>query len=254
MKKSRIGICKLCKQERELTYEHTPPRSAFNKNTSFYKLTTDEYFKNAKEYVERKIKPKTRKEQGGVGNYCLCKACNDFLGSKYVNDYKRFAEISYSILHEYPVAKCYQFEVTDINPLNFLKQIIAIFICNNNPSFTITYPGLIEFVLDENSNNLPERYKVYMYLSNEGVIRNGSIMYTNVYGAICDFKFTPFGFVLSIDNTNPILELSDITNFKKAQPSFKYKFPIVLNKFSTIYPFPMDFRSKEEINLQTNDE
>lgn len=247
MKKSRIGICKLCKEERELTYEHIPPRSAFNKSTTFYKLTTSEYFRNAKEYVERKIKPKTRKEQGGVGDYCLCKQCNDFLGLNYVNDYKKFAEASYSILYHNPVGKCYKFEVPEVSPLNFIKQIIAIFICNNDISFTRSYPGLIEFVLDENSNDLPERYKVYMYLSDEGVMRNGNVMYTNQYGAVCDFKFTPFGFVLSIDDSIPILELSNITNFKKAQPSFKYNFPIVLNKLPTIYPFPMDFRSKGEI-------
>lgn len=29
-KKEIIGICKICKEEKKLTYEHFPPKSAFN--------------------------------------------------------------------------------------------------------------------------------------------------------------------------------------------------------------------------------
>jgi len=249
MKRTKLGICKLCKEEKELTYEHIPPRSAFNKNTKFYKLNSSEYFKNAKEYVDGSLKPKSRKEQGGVGDFCLCVNCNSYLGSKYVRDYKKLSEISYSIINKYPVAKCYEFDIAEINLLKFIKQIIAIFICSNDTSFTKNYPGLIEFVLDEKSNYLPERYSVYMYLNDEGNIRSGNLTFTSSHGAICEFTYKPFGFVLSIDNPNQIMELSNITDFKKFNPFFKYaEIMIMLNKYPTIYPFPMDYRNYEEIN------
>ncbi|WP_284653500.1 hypothetical protein [Flavobacterium terrisoli] len=249
MKRTKIGICKLCKQEKELTYEHIPPQSAFNRNTKFYRLETTEYFKNAKEYVEGNLKPKSRKEQGGVGDYCLCGNCNGYLGSKYVREYKRLAEISYSIITQYPDAKCYEFDISEINLLKFIKQIIAIFICSNNVSFTKNYQGLIEFVLNENSNYLLERYKLYMYLNHEGNLRSGNLSYTNLHGAICEFTYKPLGFVLNIDNPNQIMELSNITDFKKFNPFAKYsEIMIRLNKYPTIYPFPMDFRSQEKIN------
>jgi|TARA_B110000967_G_scaffold118945_1_gene121677 hypothetical protein len=32
-KKPEIGICRICKKEKKLTFEHIPPKVAFNKNT-----------------------------------------------------------------------------------------------------------------------------------------------------------------------------------------------------------------------------
>jgi hypothetical protein len=248
MKVTQRGICKLCKLDKELTYEHIPPQSAFNKNTKFYRIQSTEYFQKAKEYLSGDLKPKTRKEQGGVGDYCLCRDCNGYLGSKYVRDYKKLAEISYSIIKLYPNAKCYEYEISEINLLKFIKQIISIFICCNDINFTDDYPGLIEFVVDEKSNNLPERYQLYMYLNDKGNLRSGNLNYLSEYGAICEFTFMPFGFVLNIDNPNQIMELSKITNFKNFNPSLKSTEKLIsLNKYPTIYPFPLDYRSIEQI-------
>lgn len=248
MKKVIVGICKLCKKQKPLTYEHIPPKSAFNNNTRFYELNSKDYYQNAMDYSEGKLKPKSRIEQGGFGNHCLCNECNGYLGQKYVRDYKKFAEISYGIINQYQDAKCYEFDISDINLLKFIKQIIAIFICCNNSNFTKTYDGLIEFVMDEKSNKLSDRYRIYMYLNHEGNIRNGNIMYTNLCGAKCEFTFKPFGFVLNMDNPKPILELSDVTSFKYYNPEIKHqKLMIKLNKYPTILPFPLDYRSKDEI-------
>ena len=40
------GICKLCKKEEKLTYEHFPPRAAFNKKTKFQLIGINDYYKN----------------------------------------------------------------------------------------------------------------------------------------------------------------------------------------------------------------
>lgn len=247
-KKKIIGLCKICKQEKELTYEHIPPKSANNKSTKFYEISTKEYYQNAEDYVNGNMKPKSQKKQGGMGSYCLCENCNAFLGKEYVRDYKQFALIANSIMSEHKNAKGYSFNIAEINLLNFIKQVIAIFICQNCHSFTLTYEGLIEFVTDTKSQYLPDKYKLYMYLNDEGNFRNGHVMYTNKWGTICEFTFRPFGFVLSIDNPFPIIELSNVTDFKNYNPDFHYKqIPIILNKYPAILPFPLDFRTKEEI-------
>lgn len=215
MKQNKItGICKLCKEEKPLTYEHIPPRSAFNKTTKFYELNSTEYYQNAKDFSDGKSKPNAKVNQGGLGNHCLCRSCNGYLDQKYVRDYKKFAEIAYAIISKHTYAKCYQIDISEINLLNFAKQIIAIFICQNNADFTKNHESLIDFVNNENSNNLPERYKIYMYLNDEGNIRSGNLMFTNIAGTICEFTFKPFGFVLSIDNAQQILELSHIQPYK----------------------------------------
>lgn len=45
------GICKICKQEKMLNYEHFPPRSAFNKETRFFSVPQNDYFYNFLEYI-----------------------------------------------------------------------------------------------------------------------------------------------------------------------------------------------------------
>lgn len=151
-----------------------------------------------------------------------------------------------SILQNYDqTAKGFQFDISGINLLKFLKQITSMFVCSNDVLFTEMYPELLAFVKDETLESLPNRYRFYMYLNNEGNNRAGMIQFINTHGAICEFTFRPFGFVLNIDNSNQIEELSEITNFKNYNYySQDLKLPITLNKLPTYYPFPLDYRAK----------
>ncbi|MBP9849020.1 MAG: hypothetical protein KBC58_06245 [Flavobacterium sp.] len=252
-KNTKVGKCKLCLETKELNFEHIPPRSAYNKETKYYVLEQMELYKKAKEYTFENLKPKSKMEQGGIGAYSFCIDCNGFLGSKYVRTYKEFAQIAMNIIQSNdPNAKAYEFDISGLNLLKFLKQITAIFIASNNNLFSKSYPELLRFVKEENLDELHEKFRFYMYLNNEGQNRNGHIHYTNLYGTVCDFTFPPFGFVLSIDNPNRITKLNEITDFKYFE---KFKFveniPIILNKYPTYYPFPLDFRTKEQLNENT---
>lgn len=142
--------------------------------------------------------------------------------------------------------KAIQFTSIDIDYLKILKQIISIFICNNQPFFTESYPDLLNFVKNKDSRELSKRYKIYTYSNNEGQLKNGNINYTNLYGTICEFTFRPFGYVLSIDNENTFSHLLEITDFKNIL-SEKAEVKMILNKYPTFLPFPMDYKSKEEI-------
>lgn len=249
--KGRIsGICLLCKEEKELSFEHFPPSSAYNKNTKYFSISHDDYFKNSENESLIDYKPKGKKLQGGLGDECLCESCNNFLGKAYVREYKKWANLGmFAISQNNGDFKACEFTAIDIDFLKIIKQIIAIFICNNRPIFTEIYTGLIEFVLDEKSKVLPSRYKIYTYLNNEGQIRSGNITYTNLFGAVCEFTFRPFGYVLSIDNENNFEQLLEITGLKDIE-NFEKKLEIqmVLNKYPTYLPFvPMDYRSKDEI-------
>lgn len=243
------GICKICRQEKKLNYEHFPPRSAFNKETRFFSIPQNDYFDNFIEYINGK-KPKAKLKQGGLGEYCLCEDCNNFLGLKYVNDYVNFAKICYSIINTTDNFKAVEFKIKkgEVNLKNFLKQITSIFICNNDFWFTEAYPELLEFVRNENYVDLPSKYRFYMYLNNEGQIKNGKWTFDNVNGGICEFTFPPFGFVLSLENENQIIEVSEITSFKNYDYLLNDEFNIILNKYPTYSPIPLDFRNREDFN------
>jgi hypothetical protein len=251
--KAMVGRCKLCLEIKELNFEHIPPRSAFNKETKYYIVDQTELYQKAKEYTFENLKPKSKKEQGGIGSYSFCNDCNGFLGSKYVRTYKEFAQISMNIMQSSDRnAKAYEIDISGIDLLKFIKQITSIFIASNNDLFGKSYPELLEFVKNESLSELNDKYTFYMYLNNEGKNRNGNIHYTSHAGTVCDFTFPPFGFILNIDNPNPIIELTDITAFKHFEKFTNAEIlPIILNKYPTYYPFPLDFRTKQELNGST---
>jgi len=246
IKEKNIGICKLCGKNTELNLEHIPPRSAFNKNSNFFFMNIMELYTKPIDYFFNCPQPKTKIEQGGIRIPAFCVKCNGFLGSKYVPTYKKFAYISKSILDSIDKnAKAVKFDISDINLLNFLKQIISIFIACNDVLFSNTYIELKEFVKNENLRILPDRYRFYMYLNKEGNNRNGQIHFCNFHGIVCDFAYRPFGFVMSIDNTNRIDELTEITDFTNFNSANETKpLLITLNIYPTYYPFPLDFRDK----------
>ncbi|MCB4234681.1 hypothetical protein LDL59_05030 [Kaistella anthropi] len=241
-KKKEMGICKLCKEEKELTFEHIPPRSANNKTTRFFPLTSEDYYKNAHKYRSGEATPNMRPDQGGIGKYSFCEDCNSFLGQKYVRTYKKFADIYLSVLQNNPEGKCYEVDISGVNILKFLKQIVAIFIAENDIDFTTQYPGLIEFVQNEQSRILADDYQIYMYLMKEGINRSGNVMYTNLYGNFCEFAFRPFGFVLSLRNEYLFPSLTNITALKNIDiVDIEGIFFLPLNKYSLNSQLPLKF-------------
>ena len=246
------GICRLCKESKELNFEHFPPKSAFNSNTKFFSIPYDIFYANAAKESLLKFIPKGKKQQGGLGDYCLCEDCNGFLGSAYVREYKKWAKLGMHLIEKGEFKSC-SVATNDINYLKILKQIVAIFLCNNAPSFSDNYKGLIEFVKDENSKNLPSRYKIYAYLNNEGQLRNGNITFTNLYGTLCEFTFRPFGYVLSINNNAKLDMLTELTELKNIENFDRIEIEMYLNKYPTYLPFPLDFRTKDEIERDSSD-
>ena len=78
------GICKLCGEHKSLTFEHVPPKNAYNKGR--YRqiqnnvLIDDPFLENSK----------GRLLQGGVGFYSLCEECNSKTGAWYGKSYVDF--------------------------------------------------------------------------------------------------------------------------------------------------------------------
>lgn len=178
------------------------------------------------------------------------KTAINFLGLKYVNDYVNFAKICYAIINSTDNFKAVEFTVKkeEVNLKNFLKQITSIFVCNNDFWFSEAYPELLEFVINEEYIDLPDKYRFYMYLNDEGQIKNGNWTFDNINGGLCEFTFPPFGFVLNIENENRIMEISEITSFKNYDSFLKEEFNMILNKYPTYSPIPLDFRNREDFN------
>lgn len=68
------AICRLCGELKEMTFEHIPPRSAFNDNQKLFTSIQDHL--DGHRY---------KKYPRGIGKYSLCQECNNLtLNLKYV--------------------------------------------------------------------------------------------------------------------------------------------------------------------------
>jgi len=243
-KKEEIGICKICGENKKLSFEHIPPRVAYNKTTEYYSFPQDEYYKTPNLLD---FKPNGKKIQGGLGFYCLCDECNNFLGQNYVRPFSDFVNIGMHLVQRYDFDLIH-FKARKMNPLRILKQIASMFISISDPIFIQKCPEILDFVLDPDQQVLPEKYRFYLYMTNEGQFRKfGFPTITNIHGVFCELAYSPFGYVLSIDNKNEINNLTEITNFKNFSDNRTHEFGILLNKFPTHLHIPLDFRKINEI-------
>ena len=153
---NHFGICRLCKLHKELSFEHIPPKAAFNKNTRYFSMSQEEYYRIADIF---NYNHKGFINQGGLGSYCLCKECNSFLGSNYVRPYIEWVNIGASANKILSSNKSNQIRVDlkNLNPLRILKQIVSMFICINDSTFTDHFPELLQFVKHPQSKNLSDK-------------------------------------------------------------------------------------------------
>ncbi len=242
-KKTEIGICRICKKEKQLTFEHIPPRVAFNKNTRYYSIPYNEFVKSPN-FIEHK--PKGIVHQGGIGYHTLCGTCNEFLNKHYVRSFSKWANIGMSLNSKFDF-KYIEFTAMNQNPFRVLKQIISMFISMNEPWFTKEYVELLDFIKNPELKTLSYKYKVYHYLNNEGQIRNLSWAATNTHGIVCELTFPPFGYILNINNSDEINHLTEISGWKNYTDERNHSFDIGLYKYPTYLPIPLDYRTKEEI-------
>ena len=244
-KKMQQGICHLCKKKNDLSFEHIPPKVAFNSQTKYRSIPFMELIEKS---FDTNYKPSGKIFQGGMGRYCLCKKCNSFLGNKYVSSYYIMASIGRYILYNYQ-PRSVEFKTHTLSPLKFLKQVISMFICINEPEFTDMNPELLEFVKYPEEKYLPEKFKVYMYLNNIGNARHIPIMYHNHLQMISEIAFPPLGFLLSIDNKVPIPLLYDITGLKNFTIDYEGELSFELKVLPThIGYLAGDYRTQEDID------
>lgn len=247
--KTEFGRCRLCGEMKTLSFEHVPPRSSFNKNTIYHVSSVLDVLESENPF-NPKVKGKTK--QGGTGNNSLCLDCNNFLGRTYVDSYNGWVDVGYKILRSYKETPI-SFIIQDFEPLKVIKQIFSMFISMDDEKCFDRHKDLCEFVSNPNSNDLPEKYQIQTYLIEKvntiyippmcvGDLKMGQ-------SVLCsEITFIPFGYVFSMDNISPKVELINITSFKsyKLEDKVNLKFQN-FHKLQKHLPIPLDYRTKEQI-------
>lgn len=221
MKNKNIGVCHICGQTKELTEEHIPPRGAGNTKTVKFH-TMDDFLHKDHLSGEKQITDfKYQLSQGGFHLPTICKECNNNTGSYYAPAYSEFARAITLSLAKNKTEEMLNHNLTfkcQIKPLNFYKQIIAMF-CSILFPETVAIYKFGDYVLDKNSKTLNVKpFKLHMFLVPNEIFKMTpayGIYHTNTGKCIMlsEFIAPPFGFVLNLSPDLVSLSLPDIAVF-----------------------------------------
>jgi len=253
------GICKVCGRFSELSYEHVPPKSAFNNNKNYYISHINPLIKNrnAETFDElRKIDSKNiTKKQGGIGFYSLCRNCNTNFGTWYVRAYSEWVKQSINYI-EFIIKNPLDNFVVKIYPLRVLKQIVSMFFTLNYKEFSKEYPILKRFILSKESTEFDSRIRIFIYYNAiGGVLRylpHNTILDLNLGEKpvnLSEIAFPPLGLVMTMNDGDVDPRLSEITFFS----NFNYNQEVEMNQnlciLNTMIEFAGDYRTKVEIEI-----
>ena len=138
------GNCRLCGSFSELTFEHVPPRSAFNKHTRYQNISFVNLLKQP-DLFDLKVKGKI--EQGGIGYYSLCNTCNNFLANNYVDAFTAYSNSFIELAHKKDV-RSYEMVMQHFEAGRVLKAIVSMFLSMNDWDFSQANRKLAEYVMN----------------------------------------------------------------------------------------------------------
>lgn len=251
-RKKRYGKCHICGNHSKLSFEHVPPRSAFNDHPVFLADINELIGKWNGEI--RNIKGKIH--QLGAGNYTLCERCNSDTGAWYGNAFADWAYQAFRVLHftKGKPSLYYQFRIF---PLRVLKQIICMFFSANGDSFCDIHPNLVKFVLSREEKHLSPEIRIYTYYNLSGVSRQSGVsgllnLEKRSHYTFSEIAFFPLGYVMTFESEVPDNRPVDISFFANYRfndwKDLSFKLPIL-----PVYTyFPGDYRSREQVLSKGN--
>ena len=260
MAKKHPGICALCgKWDGDLTFEHIPPRSAFNatpaKPVSGIDILAHQTAGGGARMPWDTAGLQYTNLQKGMGRYCLCQTCNNNTSSWYGDAYVELARAAHYAIASYSPDDPDGIGFRDVYPLRFIKQVLSFF-CSTNPPENPQLDDLRKFVLDKYAVGLDKtKYRLCMYFTKSTFMKQTGYMvqlrmteegYDTV--TLSEITAYPFGFILYFDPKNSWgFKGTDIT----ACADFGYdekcniELPWRIEEMKDL--FPETFRSREEI-------
>lgn len=250
MTKKHEGICRLCGVYGSLTFEHIPPRSAFNDQPLV--------FRTMQNLLQGHSHTKFRK---GVGTRSLCESCNNRTGAWYGEAFVNWSRQGLNWLNRLEFGDSLALPYR-IRPLNVLKQIMVMVLAMGPESAVSHREELRRFVLNREHKYLPPDERVYVYFNVNGKPRfaSGAAVMNVAEGVGAyirgEVSLPPFGYCVCnlIKNRRSMPEsegLCDITWFSRFDYNVWTQVFLKLPALETHLPFPLDYRSQSEIEEQS---
>ena len=248
------GKCALCRNACQLTFEHIPPRAAFN-STPARPVSGEKLFHDDNRMPWDTEGLFYSNQQQGMGKYSLCKNCNNNTGAWYGDSYITFSRIVHSVLKDVIDEKHSGFGIKEVYPLRIIKQVLSMF-CSINNVEDERINTLREFVLNKEATGLDRsKYKVCLYLTRSKLMKYAPIsvvLRSSERGvesmALSEITAYPLGLILYFNPTDTwVYDGIDITSFSdcKYDAIATVEMPLCILEMNDV--FPTFFRTKEDI-------
>lgn len=245
-RKKVIGTCRICGVKAKLSFEHVPPKKAFNDrpivNANIAKIIK---FKGDLDDVGGKI------HQRGAGDYTLCEKCNNLTGGWYgdafVDWINQVAKVLWLSRNQPSLSYLYK-----IYPLRVIKQIICMFFSTNGEEFRKAQQDLVRFVKNKEARFIDSDIRIYCFYSPSPRSRHSGVagvvnFNDHSHKIISEIVFPPMGYVMVLDGLPPDGPLFDITFFSKYQYNDRKELGLRMPTLPIYTYFPGDYRSKVDV-------
>ncbi|MCL4270643.1 MAG: hypothetical protein KJZ72_13910 [Anaerolineales bacterium] len=250
VKKKYQGYCRICGEFGDLSFEHVPPRSAFNNRPVRYINFGSELVLGPEEQVKGPIQRK------GMGGYTLCVRCNNITGHWYGSQFVDWCYQAMNILIR-AEGKPSLIYLTRLYPLPVIKQIVAMFFSINSLDFRKANPDLVDFVLNKDKLYLSPKYRIFVYYNIEGNFRTTgvtaamNIVKGKKISLLTELSYPPFGYIMTFDSEPSDNRVFEITHFARYSYGTWTPMELKLPILPTYLGIPGDYRTKEEIVEET---
>lgn len=245
-----LGICHLCGQHTELSFEHVPPRKAFNNSRvtqSDVKQMLDEGL------IFATGSTRGTYEQRGAGSYTLCRSCNNYTGRWYASEYIKFSmQVDQQLRRSSD--ELLDVSVT-VRPLSIYKQLLTMFCSANPEQFTAKNPILTRYLLNKEERSRPMNMSVYIGiydLSHSHCYRQSGLtarlnLKNGSFDLISEVSFYPFQVVLAVDGGSPDSKLKKVDWFSESAWKEERTISLKLYRLESNTLLPGDYRTKNQI-------
>ena len=246
-KKQRLGPCHLCGEVGPLTFEHVPPRAAFNDRP----VIRADYEKLLNSRPGAKVRGPV--QQLGAGAYTLCARCNNTTGALYAPAFIKWCGEGMRILSRAPNRQPALSYPIWASQLETIKQIVTMFFSVNAPTFQEANPELVRFVMNPRLRGLSPRYRIFTYFTATSDLR---FLGLSVAGdhirmtmrVMSEIAFPPFGYLMTFDSAPPDSRLAEITHFAWGMPRTLTQMMLHARALHTASHLPGDYRTAEQVN------
>lgn len=210
-------ICRVCLEKRDLSFDHVPPKAAFNKDPVWW----SDPVKALHLTKEERLQHRGRKQQRGSGRNSLCQECNTMLGTRYVRAYADLAKDVFNLLYHRAMNETVTlgpFAVRTM-PLRVIKCVCGMALSISEPARDMQLDAMRDFVQQKDSRRLPAGMRVFLYASRSKTVRqyssfaaltlhSGPVSFTELYSE-------PIGAILTFDSGPLDTRHTEITHFAR---------------------------------------